>query len=278
LITRMEVVSSQPGAPDLPLGGFMPNDDPVQIRNIDGLGPVKSELSLTPFATGRGELYQGASTGKRNIILTLGLNPNWAEQTITSLRQLLYRYFMPEYWSTYRFISDELPPVTIKGVVESFEPNIFSQEPEIQVSVICPKPDFVDLDNTVVTGLTSDDVIGIDYTGTVNAGFVVDIESPDADSETGLTIANTYGDTTQVFSTNPLTITPSLYVEVNTIRATRHIYNVRYDDGNEYNILAKLIPNSDWPEFGPGMNTFSVVTGTPGLQWSLGYFNRYGGL
>jgi hypothetical protein len=151
VLKRMEVTSQFPGAPAIPLGGFMPNDDPVQIRKIDGLGPVKSDISSTPFATGRGELFQGNSTGKRNIVLTLGLNPNWQDQTMTSLRQLLYRYFMPENWSMFRFITDDLPTVYINGVVESFEPNIFEQDPEIQVSILCPKPDFIDVDATLIT-------------------------------------------------------------------------------------------------------------------------------
>lgn len=282
MITRMEVVSSQPGAPDLPLGGFMPNDDPVQIRDINGLGPVKSDLALTPFATGRGELFQGSSTGKRNIVLTLGLNPNWANQTMTSLRQLLYRYFMPEYWSTYRFFSDELPDVTIRGVVESFEPNIFSADPEVQVSIICPKPDFVHLDTTIITGATTDppDEIVLNYLGTANTGFVLIVESPEGEDSYsgGLTITNQYGDLVQSFSANAITVDGLMYVEINTVRSTRHIYNVMYETREAVNILAKLALGADWPEFGPGENTFSIIADVTGLRWRLGYFNRYGGL
>jgi hypothetical protein len=106
LIKRIEISSIYSNAPDLPLSSlFVPNDDPVQIRNVEGLGPVKADISATPFATGRGELYQGSSTGKRNIVLTLGLNPNWVNQTMASLRQLLYRYFMVESWATLRFFT-----------------------------------------------------------------------------------------------------------------------------------------------------------------------------
>src|SRR5213596_4405692 len=107
----MEAVSAQLDAPTLPLGGFMPNNEPIQIRGIDGLGPVKSEISSTPFATGRGNLYQDAATGMRNIVLTFGLNPNWVDQSITSLRHLLYAYFIPENFVTLKFFSDEYPTV-----------------------------------------------------------------------------------------------------------------------------------------------------------------------
>ncbi len=67
MITKMEVSSRNLSAPVLPVGNSLPNDDPVQIRNIEGLGPVKANLASTPFATGRGEFYQGSSTGVRNI-------------------------------------------------------------------------------------------------------------------------------------------------------------------------------------------------------------------
>lgn len=282
MITRLEIVSSQPDAPSLPLGGFMPNDDPVQIRNIDGLGPVKSDLALTPFATGKGELFQGAATGKRNIVLTLGLNPNWAEQTVSALRQLLYRYFMPELWSTLRFVSDEYPILSINGITESFEPNIFSQDPEIQISVICPRPDFIDLDTIVtegVIGVDSDEIM-LNYDGTVNAGFVLLVEStPELSTYSGgMTVANTFAGETKTLSLSSLTVDDTMYLEVNTVKTTRHIYNVRYTDGEEFNILGKMAINSKWPEFGPGLNMLAISTDTPGLKWKLGYFNRYGGL
>lgn len=281
MITRMEVVSAQPGAPDLPLGsGFMPYNDPIQIRNIEGLGPVKSDLALTPYATGRGELYQGITTGKRNIVLTLGLNPDWADYTPMALRQILYRYFMPERWSTLRFFSEEMPPVYINGVVESFEPNIFSQDPEIQISLICPKPDFIDLDTSYRYGLVDGSEKIVNYMGTVPVGFVLLIAgTEDVPTYTGsLTVTNTVGDNIQTFQVNPISLdmASDLYVEINTVRTTRHIYAVMGEDA--VNILGKLSSDSVWVELSPGENKFVVEADTSGLKWSMGYFNRFGGL
>jgi len=139
----MEVISAQPGVPDLPLGGFVPNNEAIQIRNIEGLGPVKADVATTGYATGRGEISTGSSIPKRNIVLTLGLNPNWVDQSMSSLRQLLYQYFMPESWVHLTFFfSDDFPSVYIDGIVESFDPNIFSQDPEIEISILRLKPDF----------------------------------------------------------------------------------------------------------------------------------------
>jgi hypothetical protein len=288
VIKRMEIVSSQPGVPVLPLGGFVLTDDPVQIRNIEGLGPVKAEVSSTPFSTGRGSLYQGDSIGTRNIILTLGLNPNWIDQTMMSLRQLLYRYFMPQTWSKLRFITDELPIVYINGVVESFEPNHFAQDPEIQISLLCPKPDFIDVDSTLIHGVSSaigtiadpSSALLIDYIGTVPTGFEIHLhaseEVPTFDGEVIITnqIGNQYQDL-RVVSVN---LNAAEYLKVNTSRTTRQIYYVIVASDEEVNILGQMDKDATWPEFNPGPNQLRVLSADPGLDWTLGYFNRFGGL
>lgn len=279
----MEIASSYSHAPNLPLSSdFVPNNDPVQIRSIEGLGPVKAEVASTPFATGRGDLYQGSSTGKRNIVLTLGLNPNWIDQTMASLRQLLYRYFMVETWATLRFFTEELPVVTIRGVVESFEPNIFSEDPEIQISILCPKPDFFGVDATIVRGtVDNDNQIVIDYEGSAPTGFELRIQStPALVSYSGnMNIINqAVGIDQQVFRLRSIQINPSLYLQMNTVRSTRRVYSVTIPGAVEVNILAKMETVSSWPELFPGENLFSVEADLEGQKWTLAYFNRFGGL
>jgi len=278
----MELFNWQTSAPELPLGGFMPNNDPVQILNIEGLGPVTAEISATPFATGRGERHQGSSTGKRNIVLTLGLNPNWADQTISSLRQFLYAYLMPEQWVKLRFFSTELPTVEITGIVESFTPNLFSIDPEIQVSIICPKPDFIDADVTIVDGIVDDGTTEnvIDYIGTVSTGFELRVRS----STTlltylgNLTIVNETIAAAQTFKALAVTIDSNMYFMLNTVRSARKVQNVFIDNSGAINILAKMVPSSIWPELNPGENVFSIKAAESGQLWTLGYFNRFGGL
>jgi hypothetical protein len=129
----------------LPIGG----DNRVQIRNISGLGPVKADVITVP-SNKQGDLFQNTRIGKRNIVLTLGLNPNWIDETMSSLRHDLYWHLYPMAWRTFQFISDDWPAVEIKGCVESFEDNMFSQDPEIIVSVICPYPYFVEMNNGII--------------------------------------------------------------------------------------------------------------------------------
>jgi hypothetical protein len=281
MITRIEVITLEPSAPDLILAqSLMPNDDPVQIRNIEGLGPVKSDVSSTPFATGRGERFEGSSTGKRNIVLSLGLNPNWADQTITSLRQLLYHYFMTGTWVTLRFVSLEMPTVKITGMVETFEPNLFSEDPEMQISILCPKPDFIDVETTLIYG-TTDEGADVLYTGTAPSGFEMRVKLPSGLSvHSGyIDIVNTRRGEEERFSILTVYIYPTNYLRLTTVRSSRAIELVTYATHEAINILAKMDRTSAWPELLPGQNAINVFAGGPTpLEWIMGYFNRYGGL
>lgn len=282
MITRVELFSEQPDAPELPLGGFIPNDDPVQILDIDGLGPVKAEITTSQFATERGEAFQGASTGKRNIVLTLGLNPNWVDQTMTSLRQLLYRYLLPEAWVKLRFFSQELPTIDIEGWVESCDPNIFSQDPQMQVSIICPKPDFVEPDATIYTGVVDNGTIEteFEYIGTVAAGFELRVDrAPARLNYTGaLDIQMKSPVNPQVFHVDPVTIDNTKYFKLSTRRSAKRVETISLIDGSTNNLFSYLSNSSVWPVIKPGKNVFSIAAAQPGQEWTLAYFNRFGGL
>lgn len=291
MITQMEAISNQPSIPELPIGGFVPNNMAIQIRGIDGINPVKAEIALTPYATGRGSLDQGDFIPPRNIVLTLGLNPNWQDQTIASLRRLLYRYFSTGMWVKLRFLSDDMETVYINGKVESFEPNIFSEDPEMQISIICNKPDLIAEDTTLLSGISLDlagvdfgaldffsgmsAVDTIDYEGTAPAGMVLRVT---ADYSGSIALFNTTPDGKQFMQVGSVVVNSGQRFEVNTVRTTRYVHYVNPSTDAAVNILAKMTMESDWPEFSPGANKFAVYTTGGGLAWTLGYLNRYSGL
>ena len=138
MLTQVDVYGAVNSATALPLSGAGVYGDPVQIKKIDGLGPVKADIQTATYGAINREYLTGKFYGKRNIVLTLGLNPDWATQTVEELRQLLYAYFTPTQQVELRFQSTHLPEVNIFGYVESMDPNIFSADPEIDVSIIHP--------------------------------------------------------------------------------------------------------------------------------------------
>lgn len=275
----MEVYGVRP-APALSLGGFMSSDDPVQIRDIDGLGPVKSDITTTPSGVSRGETYQGASTGKRNIVLSLGLNPDWATQTVSSLRQLLYAYLMPEQWCKLRFFSDELPTTDIEGYVESFEPNMFSQDPEVQISIINPKPDFIEIDATILKSEVDDgsNQYVVDYVGSISAGLELRVDRsvarPSYSGPLTIKVQNSGG--TQTIAVNPVTINTVQSYKMSSVQGQKRVQAEAIVDGAITNLLKNK--TGDWPELQPGENLLSVAASQTGQTWTLAFFNRFGGL
>lgn len=293
MIQKMEIFSQVPGAPELLLSGFYgPSDDPVVMRNIEGLGPVKADISSTPLASGRGEVPQGSSTGKRNIVLTLGLNPDWAgSQTMSSLRQQLYRYLLPEQWTKLRIYSDELPVVDIEGIVESFEPNIFSQDPELQVSILCHQPDFiaVEADIHVEPIIDAWSPHTFEYVGTVPTGFELQIDpTTDAmltggpnEAYTGsltITLDSDLDPVPQVFTVDPVTIDADKYFKLSTIQNDKRVQSIAVVDGIRTNLLGGMSAESVWPKINLGINRIKVEAAEDGQKWTLAYFTRFGAL
>lgn len=282
MIQRVEVSSEIPALP-IPVGTNI-SDDPVQFRGATGLEPVKAELPSTPFATRRGAYPQGSSVGTRNIVLTFGLNPNWEDQTISSLRRLLYAYFMPEQWCKLRFFTEDYPVLDIEGICESVEPNIFTPDPEMQVSIICHQPDFVDPDVNVVRGVVSElDQYVIEYEGTAPTGFTIRIKNPDPviGFEGTVSILNEYAQLSEVFNTSDIGIDAFNYFRLRTIETARDVSTIDVETGLLTNKLKNVSHNSIWSKFRPGENFLSVMAdGYEGedLLFELLYFNRFGGL
>jgi hypothetical protein len=279
VITKVEVFGVH-RAPTLSLGGFMPSDDPVHIRNIEGLGPVKAEIATTPSGTSRGETFQGSSTGKRNIVLTLGLNPDWSTQTMSSLRQMLYAYFMTEQWVKLRFYSDELPVTDIEGHVEDFAPNLFSQDPEYQISIINEKPDFVEIDATIFKGTVDDgtDWLDVDYVGSVSSGLEIRVDRsvavPDYSGPVTISVENFKG--VQAIVLDAVTIDTLKSYKMSSIPGQKRVQSEALVDGAIINLLKGM--SGEWPLLQPGDNLVNVKADTPGQTWTLAYFNRFGGL
>jgi len=281
VLTKLEVLGLRSLVPTLSLDDDGDaGTDPIQIMNIDGLEPVKAAITTTAFGAYDGEAFTGASVGKRNIVLTVGLNPDWAIQSTEELRQLLYNYFMPKLLVQLRFHSTNFPVVKIEGYVESVEPNIFAKTPQMVVSIICPKPDFVALSPTVVTGITNDgtDTDEIDYPGSVSSGFALEITqavgTPGTDS---IQVSLTGQYAPQVFVTRG-NLAPDLRWEMSSVMGAKYIRSVSLTTGAVQNFLNDLAVDATWPRLYPGINKIAVITPVVGQNWELSYYAKFGGL
>lgn len=264
----------------------------IQLKDIDGLDPVEASISTIANSDADGEYFSDSSVSKRNIILKMGLNPNWATQTIQSLRLLLYNFVMPQQPVKLRFTSSEMPDVEIDGWVESMETNQFSKDPEINVSIICPFPHFRAKDETILFGHTieshgSDVPTVIAYDGSVPTGFEFAIfqttDNPGYSGDFQIVVSFT---TEQVVGPdivvhqdvllNHVDLGPSAGFKLVTLAGKK---SVRQGFGGEGDSLLGQMAYNEWPVLKPGNNDFSAFAGeVTTIPWVLTYTALYGGL
>ena len=127
MLTELKAYSSWRSAPTMLLNGGRAETDLIQIRDIQGLDPVKASINTSPFGSVDGASYVGSSVLSRNIVLTLHPNPDWDDWTYEGLRRLIYSYFMPKRNTKLVFYSDDMIPVEISGIVEDVQVNPFQQ-------------------------------------------------------------------------------------------------------------------------------------------------------
>ena len=283
MITKVEVLNSRIAASPIPFTDGIEETDPVQIRNIDGLGPVVATVNTTQYGAIEGVTYDGSTTGSRNIVLRIGFNPNWVDQTYESLRAIIYRYFMPKSNITLKFSSTHLPDVQIDGIVESCDPVIFSQDPEIQISIICVKPSFISSSATVLSGVTLPLPDGpptiIDYKGNVDTGFVLELlpTATIGDMTNGeVRIFNEAPDLEVFIATASVSATNKL--RLSTVLKEKYIQQINISTGVATSILGKQTVGSTWLQLKQGINNFRVASTVSGYLWTMTYYERYGGL
>lgn len=283
MLTQLEVFNSRVAEAPFPIGEGSAASDPLQIRDITGLGPVVATVNMNRLGDMDEESYSGSSVGKRAIVITLGLNPDWRNQTYATLRQAVYAYFMPKSLVRLRISSTHLPTVEISGVVESCEPTIFSQDQSMVVTILCPKPHFSDVSATVLSGLTvasaNQTYTEVNYMGTTEVGFTMSVR-PNFDNvgATGQVQIINRAPTSEFLIVDPVTIDTTQYLDVSTVPGDKYVQYSYADMRTPVNLLRYMSPNSLWQRLKKGKNEIRVVSSTPGLRWSLRYVNQYGGL
>lgn len=282
LLKKLNVTNSQGSVLDLPLedvsGGFV-------VKEIDGLGPVKATLVSSSFANQDGEQYHSSRRESRNIRIKLGLDPDYAAYSVYDLRTQLYKFFMPKTKAKLEFnlfnkfaesiLTQDLD-LEIYARIESLEPDIFSREPAVDLSLLCYDPDFVDPIPVIFDGFTVDDLTEtvLEYEGNIETGAVFKI-MPDRDM-VDFTIYHRPPDDTlrTVYFTQPLLTGDEL--TIGSVIGEKHVTLKRA--GVESAALYSISPQSSWIELFEGDNRFRVYSEGAPVPYSIEYTRKYGGL
>lgn len=278
MLVRVEVRTPQGTLLNLPLEDV---SDGLFIEEIEGLDPVKATLVSSSFANVDGEQNHSSRREARDVKLKVGLETNYATNTVRSLRSLLYAYFMPKSTVFLRFVHDDDFAVDIVGTVETFETPIFTKEPQADISVRCFNPDFVVPSPTVLELVTVDGTeenegwLDIDYDGTVETGIVLELSVNRVENLITVYNQSPSSGLRQLDFSAPLVVGDTL--RLSTVSGAKGATLTRA--GTITSVLYGVDPQSAWLTLEQGINRFRVyATGTTAIPYTLEYLTRYGGL
>lgn len=287
LLTSIDYVAP-PGAawPNLRME-MVPSDpfDPLQIRNVTGLEPVTATINTKGYGVVDGEFYVGSSVPKRNIVITLALNTIAGATSVAGARAILYRYFLPKNAVHLQFNFSDRDPVMIEGYVESLTGDRFVQDPEMQLSVICPQPNFQAITPTVVTGdSSSSDTPNEEetlYIGDASSGIIFEMDAGGSSVFSGdLEIRSELAGSLRTMTFNGIYIPQDWTLVVDT-RQGHKIVEARPpedDDSDPINQFAQMDDITFWLKFFAGTQTLSVKATGVTRVWRITYTDQFVGV
>lgn len=264
--------------------------NPFLLLDIQGLGPVPASLGFDPYGSVDGEQFSSAHVGKRNIVIKFGLNPNHENsEGAETLRQISYQYFMPKSEINIKLQTTEVGYCTISGVVETCEPNIFSKNPELIVSILCPQPHFKGLTEKVLTGITktSGTHTTIPYLGTVEAGFTLKVSFATVGSTLSDDMAvriypkagSAYQKSFTISNLNETIVDASNYAWLNTNNLEKDFSKKQTSPTvKSFSLFKYISSTSKWPKLTQGGCSIFVYSSTPVQNWELRWYDMFGGL
>lgn len=276
MLTKVEVLTEQGVLLTLPLQDITQG---YSVQDIDGLDPVKATIVSSAFAQMDGEQYQSSRREKRNIILTLGYEPDYAVGTVQDLRKKLYSFFMPKQRVLLRFFQTGEPMLQIYGRVESLVSPKFAKEPQAVISMLCFDPDFYNPTPTVLAGNTTSSTVEQQHTydGSVETGILFKL------------LVNR-NDVTEfsIYHRPPDDSLRQLDFSVATPFQSGDILSISTIPGNKYATLTRggvdtsllygISPQSNWISFFPGTNKYRIFAGGAGIPFTIEYTPKFGGL
>lgn len=265
-----------------------PGANGLFVSKIDGLYPVAANVATKNYGIGDGEYFGGSHRGKRNIVLTIGMESRGID--VEAARAELFGHFYSLDSLKLRFTFDDRADVEIIGYLETHESDRFVQDPETQISIICPKPNFIDPVVKTYTGTSgaAPPVTDVLYQGDRSAGFLTQVIIPTAaDIEIGTitfksAVVGEYATSSalEVFIggyDTPFVLGEELWLD--TRQGLKSIYIYNPTTLARRNALKSMTDESRWPVLHPGNNTFQVFTASTVIRdWVMTFQHEFGGV
>jgi len=253
------------------------NNPNYTVFKIEGLNPPHATINSSVNTTTDGSNINSVRLENRNIVIYMTM-----EGDIEANRINLYKYF-PVKKTVKLYFSNESRDIFIEGTVEIIECDLFSQKQVAQISIICPKPYFKDVENLVTTFSDVSSLFEFPFSITKSGVEISAITTNQrrsiintGDIETGVII--------KLFATGTV-VNPVIYdvlkrtqlklnfnmlasdtVVINTNVGEKSIELIR--DGLTYNAMGYMTQDSTWFKIEAGDNvfTYDADSGNSNLQ------------
>lgn len=248
----------------------------VVVEEVEGLDPVDATIVSSGFAQIDGTVFQSVRRDERQIKLKIGLEPDYATDTVAKIRKRLYAWFMPKSALSLVLIDDEGLEVAINGMVESAPAPLFTEDPQMDVVIRCFNPDFAETVEDTFSGNTVSANVDttLTYDGTVETGFVFTMVANRTISS--FTIYQTASDGSQRTFDFSAPMVSGDTLKISTVPGNK--YATLTHLGVDASVLYGISPQSPWLDLLPGANLIRVYTTGAAIPFTIKYTNKYGGL
>lgn len=260
----------------------------IYLDRVEGLNPVKAELSSSSSPFFDGARLNNVRIGVRNIVIYLELCKN-VEQN----KALLYQLFRKKKEGTLYYKSAERD-VYIKGYVEDITPDQYSNPVTVQIVIVCFDPFFTDAQAIVTEIARNIPALHFKLAITAPRPFGIFSErttqtiTNDGDERLGMIIhvyasgraeiPKIYNDETGEFFELGMEFMAGDEIVINTTQGKHGVTLIRA--AQEFNIFNAITRGSTWLQLDVGENTFGATAelGADLLRFTLTAAERYEGV
>lgn len=265
------------------------NNQDYTVFKIEGLNPPQVTINSSVNTTTDGSSINSARLENRNIVIYTTIDGD-----VETNRINLYKYF-PVKKSIKLYFKNNSRDVYIEGTVELIECDQFTNKEVAQISIICPKPYFKDIENLVtsfgdvssmfefpfsiaktgieISGITTNQRRSIINTGDIETGVIIKLFS------TGTVVNPVIYDVLKRTQLKlNFTMLASDTIVINTNVGEKSIELIR--DGVTYNAMGYMAQDSTWfiMEAGDNVFTYDADSGNSYLQLTFTTSILYSGV
>ena len=265
------------------------NNRNYDVLDVSGTSPPTAAINTSNIVGIDGARFNSSRVQMRNLVLTLNIH-----HPIEQNRLILYQFFKVKRWVKI-YYKNSHRDVYIEGYVETFENNPWTQLQQPQISIICPQPFWLAVDETLIDFHKSEALFefpfsipeaGIEFSTISKSGTsIVNV----GDIETG-GIIQFHATTNQILNPVFYNRTMQTYfgvdfdmyqgdiITVNTMQGQKSVTLLR--SGVTTSILSKRKAGSTWVQFEAGENevAYGSDEGSGNLNCSLTLVRKYEGV